>query len=275
MLSALSAFLAAAVFSPSACTTVPPMFYSDIVKTAESILNGTALKSECRVEEGGKTIRTYVTFGNLTWHKGKASQELTLRFDGGKVGDDRLVVAEMPEFKIGSSYLLYVVGNGTNVSPIVGFHQGAFEVVQKNGREVLLSLKGLELVGVQDDRFVFAANPNAKPAIHDVPVAVPVPGFVPRRADPDVDAKEREMLRQRAEAPVPTRPLGEAPAPVNAQPSRANAAQPPAPGAEAPATGAAPAVRDATPIVIPAPQDRGLRASSASLLSTVPFAEKR
>src|SRR5262249_16786905 len=145
MLTPLSALWMALVLGPTPCTTVPPMFYSDIAKTAELIVLGTATRCQCRAEEGGNRIRAYVTFDRLSPRKGSPGASLTLRLDGGTVGEDRLVVAEMPRFKVGSSYLLYVAGNGTAVSPIVGFYQGAFEIVTRDGREVLLSQKGLEL----------------------------------------------------------------------------------------------------------------------------------
>lgn len=278
MLSAFTpALLMASVFTPGPCTTVPPMFYSDIVKTAEAILTGTAVKSESRVEEGGNTIRTYVTFARLAFHKGQAKETLTLRLEGGQVGEDRLVIAEMPQFKVGATYLLYVAGNGQNLSPIVGFHQGAFEVVQKDGREVLLSLQGLELIGVQNDRFVFAGRADAKPVQHAAPpVAVPVPGFVPRPADPDVLAKEAELLRRRAAAGTAIRPVDEAPAPANAKPmAQAPGASIQPPQFVAPGVPTGLESRDATPLFVPAGQDQGLRASSASLLSTVSLTEKR
>jgi hypothetical protein len=240
------------------------MFYSDIVKTAELIAVGTATKSECRIEEGGNTIRTYVTFDRVSARKGNANERLVLRLDGGVVGEDRLVVAEMPQFKVGATYLLYVAGNGTGISPIVGFNQGAFEIQSRDGREVLLSLKGLELIGVDNDRFVFAGRPGVKPVEAELPQPVMVPGFVPRRADASVEQKEQALLQKRAAAAADARPLVEAPILGNAKTS-------PLVPSPAPEDRPAVASKDASPIVVPAAQDRGIRADAASLLSTVAF----
>jgi hypothetical protein len=245
------------------------MFYSDIVKSSELIVTGTALGSECRLEEGGKTIRTYVTFGNLAAHKGNPGATLVLRLEGGTVGDDRLVIADLPAFRTGSRYLLYVAGNGTAISPIVGFHQGAFEVVERDGREVLLSLKGLELIGVEGDRFVFAGKPEPKDRRSEHPGASSVPGFTPRLADPDCEQKELEMLRARAA--VSTRALAQAPLPVTTSQSLTGSVPPePKPDAKV----GIGVLADPTPVVVPVERDHGIRASAASLLST-PVVEGR
>ena len=281
MFAALSVLVLAAAHGPSAPTVVPPMFYSEIVKTAEVIVTGTAGPALSRHEEGGNTIRTYVKFDKLTWHKGTPAESLTLRLEGGRVGEDRLVVREMPEFKPGARYLLYVVGNGSNVSPIVGFYQGAFEIVNRDGREVLVTLKGLELIGIENDRFVCAGSAGEKPAT-GAPELVPVPGFVPRPADPNVDAKEEEMLRQRALAKRADPPLDEAPAPrPEPMPREGNGPPPHAAPATIP-TGAverhdaqSAAQKDPTPIVIPAANDAGWRTDAATLLATVPFESRR
>lgn len=275
MLPALTALLLTLATPPTVCTIVPPMFYSDIVKTADLIVTGTALRAESRIEEGGKTIRTYVTFANLTTHKGKTEQPLVLRFEGGSVGDDRLVIADMPEFKVGSRYLLYVTGNGTNLSPIVGFHQGAFEIVDKAGREVLVSTQGYELIGVQDDRFVFAGKPEVKPLRVTVPEPVPVPGFVPKRADRDVDQKELEAARLRDSGVPAGRLVTPAPAPAVVTPAKKDAELPPVPSREVLLPENRPVSDDATPIVVPVTKDQGVRASASSLLSTVPVGGRK
>ena len=259
------------------CTTVPPMLYSEIVGDAQQIVSGTATSHECKLANGGKTIRTYVTFDRLTWHKGAAAPTLMLQLEGGKVGDARLQVPDMPEFKIGSRYLLYVAYNGTNLSPIVGFHQGAFEIINRDGRDVLVNSRGLELIGVTNDRLVFAGKPLPKPAANLAPAAVPVAGFVPQPAGPDAAEKQAAELarieahdRAQRTEPLPELPVSGAPsAPANARnlpPVKAS------PGAPIPLN-TKPV--DKSPIVVPFDQDRGTRTSIQSLLDTVPFEGRR
>ena len=165
MLNLVSALLTltAGPATPPPNTIVPPMFYSEIVNTAQQIVAGTVTGSKCRYERGKETIATLVTFSGLTVYKGKVGKTITIRLEGGKMGDDNLRVPLMPKFKIGAKYLVYVDGlGGKKVSPIVGFHQGAFQVVIKNGKEVLLNTGGEELIGIQKDRFVFAAKPSRR-----------------------------------------------------------------------------------------------------------------
>ena len=117
-------------------TTVPPMFYSEIVQKADCIVTGTVVSSESRYENDGATIRTYVELGDLDFHKGAPRPSLTLRFEGGRIGADTLFIAGMPQLQVGKRYFLYVDGTAhpEKLSPIVGFHQGAFEVTTREGK---------------------------------------------------------------------------------------------------------------------------------------------
>src|SRR5688572_13686709 len=110
-------------------TVVVPMFHSEIVRDSELIAVGTVTGATSRYEDGGQTIRTHVDVKNLTFHKGAVQGDtLTLRFDGGQVGKERIEVVAMPKLRVGARYLLYVSGNGRHVSPITGFNQGVFEI---------------------------------------------------------------------------------------------------------------------------------------------------
>ena len=175
--------------APASLTIVPPMFYSDIVRESELIVIGTVTASTSRWE--GTTIRTFVDLDQLHVAKGTLPSgpalggraPLTLRFDGGTVGADTIAIADLPRLAKGKRYLLYVSGNGRHVSPIVGFHQGLFEVATVNGREVLLDHRGQELLGIRDDRFVFRATERVVPA-GAMPAVVAIDQtVVPARAD--------------------------------------------------------------------------------------------
>jgi hypothetical protein len=177
------------------------MFYSEIVRTAQQIVTGTVTGSTCRYERGKETIATLVTFESLAVHKGTVGKKMTLRLEGGSIGDDHLRIPLMPKFQVGKRYLVYVDGlSGKKISPIVGFYQGAFEVTVKNGNETLVSMLGDELVGIQNDRFVFAGKPAPKVA-NPAPVAVLDTNVEVKLADPDVEAKEAaQKAKEDAEA---------------------------------------------------------------------------
>lgn len=223
--------LLAAAAGATPPSVVIPLFFSEVAQQAELIVVGTVTGSTCRHAGGGATIHTYVTLGDLVVHKGTAPATLILQFDGGQVGDDRLWVPGMPSLLRGQRYLLYIAKNGTSASPIVGFDQGAFSVEATGGREILRNLKGLELIGIRDDRFEFAAKPEPT-----VPARTPGPAVVAGTAIVTPAAGNQ--------TPVP-------PAKAKPQSDRATPAH----------------QRDASPIVTPPSQDRGERTSVETLVT--------
>jgi hypothetical protein len=242
-------------------TIVPPMFYSEILKASQQIVTGTVVGSTCRYERGKETIVTLVTFANLTVHKGKVDKKFTLRFEGGSMGDDHLKVALVPQFKVGSRYLLYIDDlSGKKISPIVGFHQGAFEVKNVNGREVLLNTFGQELIGIRKDRFVFAAKP-APAKIGRAPQAVDAKSGI-KPAHPNVEAME---LAQKAKDDAKARAAQEA---TKIPVITAGGVDVKGPDS-VPATTQKPIMprKNAAPLVVSASSDTGIRMSTQSLLT--------
>ena len=47
---------------------------------------------------------------------------------GGTVGNESMTIAGAPDFVIGVRYLVFVAGNGSVIFPVVGGHQGIFQV---------------------------------------------------------------------------------------------------------------------------------------------------
>ena len=196
-IAAVLALAPAATAAASIATVVKPMFFSEIVSQSELIFVGTVSASESRHEDGKQTIRTYVTLTDLAVQKGiPGGPTVTLRFEGGQVGDDRLVISDMPRLAVGGRYLLYVSGNGVHLSPVTGFNQGAFQVVVEHGREVLRALNGMDLVGVQDDRFVLAARPQPVRQLDGPQVGAGDFRVKPAAAAPDLAAFEAELVRR-------------------------------------------------------------------------------
>jgi hypothetical protein len=213
-------------------TTVIPLRVSEIHKKSELIFVGTAGKAKVRFEEGKKTIRTYVPFRVLKVLKGKAPEKgFRLRLEGGKVGEEVLRVPGMPRFEEGKTYLCFVRGNGKSLSPITGFWQGLLEIRTVGKRQVLVNQKGLELIGVKDDRFVFAlrkANASKGPPAKRVEREV-------KPAHPNVEKLEQEMQKKK-QRKVEVKRKGK------------------------------PKLSPATPIYVPAEKDRGVRMSLDAFL---------
>ncbi|MBK8974635.1 MAG: hypothetical protein IPM29_01790 [Planctomycetes bacterium] len=247
---------------PALAQISPPLAVSDLVAQADLVVVASVVARDCRWNEERTTIRTFVTLGDVDVRKGEVEGPIVLRFDGGSVGDDHIVVPCMPRLAVGSRYLLFVAGNGRHVSPIVGFDQGCFAI--RDDR--LVDAAGRELIGVQDDRLVVAARkhtgpvlpPSSGPAVASVDHTV-----VP--AAPDVEARERELLaRQRSRTVAP---LAELPRTTARTPAGVPAASPPPIAAPAGAAGSE--LRDVAPIVVTGDDDGGRRVSLAAFLSTL------
>jgi hypothetical protein len=71
---------------------------------------------------------TLVTFRVHETYKGEESGTEVLELLGGVIGDDRLEVFDMPAFVVGRPYVLFVVGNGLQICPLVGIQQGLFNI---------------------------------------------------------------------------------------------------------------------------------------------------
>lgn len=145
----ISALLACAlqVFA----TTIAYKSFDDLVKEADGIVIGTVMSIEAH-RDGQGLIYTYVTLGDLELLYGRYNQkQLTLRLEGGRVGDEILYVVGSPVFQQKERVILFVKGNGSKIVPLVGWGQGMFRV-QKNpvsNQEVISDSDGNRVFAVQ------------------------------------------------------------------------------------------------------------------------------
>ena len=95
---------------------------------AEQIVIGTVTATNPR-RTGEREIVTDYRFDDLKILKGMVpTGSLTLTMLGGTVGTDTLAVAGAPKFQRGKRYLVFVTGNGSVMFPLVGGHQGIFQM---------------------------------------------------------------------------------------------------------------------------------------------------
>jgi hypothetical protein len=118
----------------------------------------------------------------------------------------------------------------------------------------------MELVGVQDDRFVFAARPQVMR--QSAGPQVGAPDLKVKPVVPDIEAFEAEVVRRRQARAASSLPPVEVFPPANAG-GNAQGSLPPAPSRE----GQGAPVAEATPIVVPAKEDTGARMSLISILN--------
>jgi hypothetical protein len=114
---------------PAAGTVVVAKDFSALCADADMIFVGTVRAVEPRwADADRRSIETMVTFDDLTWLQGEARPSVTLRFGGGSLDGIRIDIAGVPRFAVGERRVIFAY-DGTFASPIVGFDQGAMQVV--------------------------------------------------------------------------------------------------------------------------------------------------
>lgn len=104
--------------------------FDGLVARAETIFKGTVVAQECLwVGEGSnRHVATRVTFQVQETYKGVDASSQILEFLGGTVAGKTVRVPGIPQFAPGETSILFVVGNGAQVCPLVGAFQGRFAI---------------------------------------------------------------------------------------------------------------------------------------------------
>ena len=111
-------------------TTVTLIGLDRIIAEAELIVEGKVVDVTSRWSENRTTIYTDVTLGDLNVVHGEVPRDtLTLRFEGGGIDSLRVEVLGAPSFDLGEREFLFVRANNVAASPVVGFYQGRFKVI--------------------------------------------------------------------------------------------------------------------------------------------------
>lgn len=139
-------------------TTLRPVDASDLIDQAELIFTGVAVDRQVATSKDGRYPYTFVTFAVDDVLKGHLEgEELTLRFEGGEIGEELVEVLGMPEFERNGNYLLFVADNGHAISPVVGWGQGTFELLEhpsRSGAKVVVDRNGMVVEGVVGGLFL-------------------------------------------------------------------------------------------------------------------------
>ena len=152
------AVLLAIPMAPGFGASFAPKEFDQLVGEADEIFVGTASEASSR-KLGTGAIVTDVTFRNLRVVKGNASAgETTIMVLGGTVGAETLALRGVPKFQVGITYLIFVQGNGSTIFPVVGGHQGLFQIRRDpaSGRELVYNASGLAPTGVTLEDFLQA-----------------------------------------------------------------------------------------------------------------------
>ena len=125
----LSVFVCCAFCASAAgAASFEPRDFDALVAEADQVVIGTAVATSAR-RTGPREIVTDYRFNDLEIVKGTVSTtSLKLTMLGGTIGTDSLTVAGAPTFQRGVRYLVFVSGNGSVMFPLVGGHQGVFQI---------------------------------------------------------------------------------------------------------------------------------------------------
>lgn len=102
--------------------------FGALAAEANQIVIGTLASSNAR-RTGTREIVTDFRFAALDVIKGAVTEPtFILTMLGGTVGTETLTVAGAPTFQPGVRYLVFVIGNGSVMFPLVGGAQGIFQI---------------------------------------------------------------------------------------------------------------------------------------------------
>jgi hypothetical protein len=169
IISIFAALIAAGSLGPEcrAMSVVAPGF-SSLVARSEQIVRAqaTAVNSRWDATTQGPVIHTYVQFQVQRTIKGVAQDSVTLVLLGGQVGEDGMVIPDMPSFEVGSTYILFIAGNGRAFCPLVGVQHGSYRVVKDaaTGAERVTRANGEALRSTADVVLpIESASPGPRP----------------------------------------------------------------------------------------------------------------
>jgi hypothetical protein len=114
-----------------ATTVVPPEF-PRLVSGSDCIVRA-VVKNVTSVKKSrghGVKIFTEVELQVTEVIAGNPPANLTLELLGGKVGEQELTVEGMPQFHAGDEDILFVSGNGKNISPLYGMMHGRYPIIK-------------------------------------------------------------------------------------------------------------------------------------------------
>lgn len=132
----------------SALSVIPPTF-DELVQKADCVLQTEVVssKAEWTGEGSNRHIVTLVKVRVEACVVGEAPQEMELRFFGGQVGDEGMVISGMPSFAVGDHDILFVRNNGKSFCPLVHVGHGRYYIVrsQANGSSFVARSDGTPL----------------------------------------------------------------------------------------------------------------------------------
>jgi hypothetical protein len=141
------------VAAPIYASTVLQTSARKMLAQSELVFEGRVESVESRMNPGGTSIHTYVTFRILDVIKGAwPAETIELSFLGGTADGKTLVVAGMQIPELGEQGIYFVESPARNqVHPLYGWAQGHLRLNRSNGGALnVLTADGVPVIGIDD-----------------------------------------------------------------------------------------------------------------------------
>jgi hypothetical protein len=141
-------------------TSIIAKDFGQLCREADLVFVGTVVEVTSGWSDPAKqSIETRVVFSDLVPLFGVEASQVELRFGGGTMDGIREEIAGVPRFAVGERRVIFA-RKEHSVSPIVGFDQGAFTVVDSASGPVVLGSERRPVAAIAD-RTVELAPPSA------------------------------------------------------------------------------------------------------------------
>jgi hypothetical protein len=136
----------------------------DIAKRSENIVVAKCISSESKWNEQGSLIYTYITFQVEDNVEGESTENLTLRFLGGRVGDTVQTVPDMPQFSENEEVLLFLgPENKSGYHTLSSIENGVLRIRTDSGtgdKIIITPTTGLQIYKTNTDKPIPSPHSN-------------------------------------------------------------------------------------------------------------------
>jgi hypothetical protein len=131
-------------------TTIIAKDFGQLCREADLVFVGTVVEVTSEWSDAARqSIETRVVFSDLLPLVGVEGSRVELRFGGGAIDGIHEEIAGVPRFAVGERRVIFA-RKEHSVSPIVGFDQGAFSVVDSASGPVVLGSAGRPVAEIAD-----------------------------------------------------------------------------------------------------------------------------
>ncbi|MBI4475103.1 MAG: hypothetical protein HY646_20720 [Acidobacteria bacterium] len=110
-------------------TTVTRMDLPELVKTAETIVQGRVEQVYSQWDADLRVVFTYISINVDDPLKGERRRSVLIRQPGGKIGSFNMLVPGMPKFQTGDDVIVFLKSGMEGTYWVVGLSQGKYEIV--------------------------------------------------------------------------------------------------------------------------------------------------